>query len=135
MAHGDDIRQAVGQPFSLLDEARLSLMVSELMGALPIGVMLKGDALPGKTARFNVTGSGGGTFDVPLAFDEAPRLSTSPSRPTPSHCAGSPPIVSTRASWSSQLKATDHSSMPSWLQPRRSAPIDRQAVPIRSSVL
>ena len=70
--HGDDIRQAVGRPLNLLDEARLSLMVSELMSALPIGVALTGDVLPGRTARFNVTGAGGGTFDVPLALSESP---------------------------------------------------------------
>ncbi len=47
-------------------------MVSELMSALPIGVALTGDVLPGRTARFNVTGAGGGTFDVPLALSESP---------------------------------------------------------------
>ena len=35
--HGDDIRQAVGRPLDLLDEGRLSMMVSELMSALPSG--------------------------------------------------------------------------------------------------
>ena len=40
------------------------------MGALPIGVALTGEALPGRTARFHVTGPGGGTFDVPLALGE-----------------------------------------------------------------
>ena len=70
--HGDDIRQAVGLPFNLLDEGRLSLMVGELMGALPIGMALTGDVLPGRTARFIVTGTGGGTFDVPLDPTETP---------------------------------------------------------------
>ena len=70
--HGDDIRQAVGLPLNLLDEGRLSLMVGELMGALPIGVALTGDVLPGRTARFIVTGTGGGTFDVPLDPTEPP---------------------------------------------------------------
>jgi uncharacterized protein (TIGR03083 family) len=70
--HGDDIRQAIGQPLNLLDDARLTLMVSELMEALPIGVMLSGNALPGRSARFDITGSGGRTYDVALAFGEMP---------------------------------------------------------------
>jgi uncharacterized protein (TIGR03083 family) len=65
-AHGDDIRQAVGQPLDLLDEPRLTLMVRELMNALPFGVALTGSSLPGQTARFDLSGPGGGTFDVPL---------------------------------------------------------------------
>jgi uncharacterized protein (TIGR03083 family) len=68
--HADDIRQAVGRPLSLLDDDRLSLMVGELMGALPIGVALTGQALPGRSARFELEGPGGGTFDVALSFGE-----------------------------------------------------------------
>jgi uncharacterized protein (TIGR03083 family) len=68
--HGDDIRQATGRPLDLLDEARLSLMVSELMAALPIGMALAGGTEPGRTARFELSGWGGGTFTVPLAFGE-----------------------------------------------------------------
>ena len=70
--HGDDIRQAVGGPLNLLDDGRLSLMSGELMQALPIGTALTGQSRPGRTARFCLTGSGGGTFDVPLAWGEAP---------------------------------------------------------------
>ena len=70
--HGDDIRQAVGDPLNLLDDARLSLMSSELMQALPIGTALTGHSRPGRTARFCLTGSGGGTYDVPLAWGETP---------------------------------------------------------------
>ncbi len=71
--HGDDIRQAVQRPLNLLDEGRLGLMVSQLMRALPIGVVLTGQPLPGRTARYVVTGLGGGVFDIPLAFGESPQ--------------------------------------------------------------
>jgi uncharacterized protein (TIGR03083 family) len=70
--HGDDIRQAVNRPLNLLDDERLGLMVSQLMRALPIGVVLTGQPIPGRTARFIVTGAGGGVFDVPLALGETP---------------------------------------------------------------
>jgi uncharacterized protein (TIGR03083 family) len=68
-AHGDDIRAATERPLDLLDEGRLSLMVGELMGGLPLGLALVGASAPGKTARFELSGAGGGTFTVPLAFD------------------------------------------------------------------
>jgi uncharacterized protein (TIGR03083 family) len=68
--HGDDVRQATGRPLDLLDEARLSLMVSELMAALPIGMALTDGLQPGRTARFELGGWGGGTFTVPLAFGD-----------------------------------------------------------------
>jgi uncharacterized protein (TIGR03083 family) len=70
--HGDDVRRALGAPLNLLDDTRLSLMSGELMEALPIGTALTGQAHPGRTARFCLTGSGGGTFDVPLAWGDAP---------------------------------------------------------------
>jgi uncharacterized protein (TIGR03083 family) len=65
--HGDDIRHAIGQPLSRLDEPRLSLMVTELMRVLPMGLVLSACPQPGRTARLNLTGSGGGSFDVALA--------------------------------------------------------------------
>ncbi len=68
--HGDDIRQATGRPLNLLDEDRLSLMVNQLMRVLPLGLALSDTSRPGCTARINLTGSGGGRFDVPLAFGE-----------------------------------------------------------------
>ncbi len=68
--HGDDIRQAIGEPLHLLDEARLGLMVGELMGALPWGMALAGTTRPDRKARFDLTGPGGGTFDVPLTPEE-----------------------------------------------------------------
>ena len=71
-AHGDDVRQAVGKPLSLLDDARLTLMVSELMDALPAGMALTGQDLPGRSARFVLEGPGGGTFDAALSFGQSP---------------------------------------------------------------
>jgi len=68
--HGDDIRHAIGRPFNLLDEDRLSLMVNQLMRVLPLGLALSESSRPGRTARLNLTGPGGGSFDVPLAFGE-----------------------------------------------------------------
>lgn len=71
-AHGDDVRQAIGKPLSLLDDARLTLMVSELMDALPAGMALTGQDLPGRSARFVLEGPGGGTFDAALSFGQSP---------------------------------------------------------------
>jgi uncharacterized protein (TIGR03083 family) len=70
--HGDDIRHAVGRPPDLLDEPRLSLMVGELMRMLPMGLALSGCPQTGRTARFVLSGPGGGRFDVALAPDEVP---------------------------------------------------------------
>jgi uncharacterized protein (TIGR03083 family) len=64
--HGDDIRQAVGRPLDLLDDDRLGLMVNELMRVLPFGLALSGCPQPGRRARLQLSGPGGGTFDVPL---------------------------------------------------------------------
>jgi uncharacterized protein (TIGR03083 family) len=64
--HGDDIRQATGRPLDVLDEARLSLMVGELMRVLPLGLALSECVQPGRTARLNLTGVGGGSFHVAL---------------------------------------------------------------------
>ncbi len=68
--HGDDIRHATGRPLNLLDEDRLSLMVEQLMRVLPLGLALSDVSRPGHSARVNLTGPGGGSYDVPLAFDE-----------------------------------------------------------------
>jgi uncharacterized protein (TIGR03083 family) len=64
--HGDDIRLATGRPADLLDEFRLSLMVNELMRVLPLGLALSDCVQPGLTARLELHGPGGGTFDVSL---------------------------------------------------------------------
>jgi len=70
--HGDDVRHAVGRPLDLLDETRLSLMAGELMRVLPLGLALSGCPQPGRTARIDLTGPGGGSFHVALAPGELP---------------------------------------------------------------
>ncbi len=63
--HGDDVRQATGRPLDLLDEARLSLMVTELIASSPSAWPCR--AVPNRrTARLELTGPGGGVFDVSL---------------------------------------------------------------------
>jgi len=68
--HGDDIRHGVGLPLSLIDDARLALMAGEMMRVLPLGLELSGCPQPGRTARLNLRGAGGGSFDVTLAAGE-----------------------------------------------------------------
>ena len=68
--HDEDIRRATGRPAHELDDERLTLMSSELMTLLAHGMALTGNTRPGRTARFELTGSGAGTFDVALAPDE-----------------------------------------------------------------
>jgi uncharacterized protein (TIGR03083 family) len=67
--HGDDIRKVTNRPLDELDEDRLSLMVNELMRILPVGLGLSGSPQPGRTAELNLTGRGGGRFEIPLAPD------------------------------------------------------------------
>lgn len=69
--HGDDIRRACGRPPDPLDDPRLSLMSRELMRMLPFGMALRGTTRPGRCARLNLSGPGGGTYDLPLAPGEA----------------------------------------------------------------
>lgn len=68
--HDEDIRRATGRPANDLDDGRLTLMSSELMTLLAHGMALAGTTRPGRTARFELTGAGAGTFDVALAPDE-----------------------------------------------------------------
>jgi hypothetical protein len=70
--HDDDIRRATGHPANSLDDARLSLMVGELMRVLPFGLALSGCAQAGRTARIVLTGPGGGSFDVALSPGDDP---------------------------------------------------------------
>jgi hypothetical protein len=71
--HDDDIRRAVGLPLNVLDDARLSLMSSTLMGVLPYGLARAGTVQRGRTVRFDLTGSGGGhTFVASLAPEDPP---------------------------------------------------------------
>jgi uncharacterized protein (TIGR03083 family) len=70
--HGDDIRDAIGRGLDPLDAPRLSLMATQLMRVLPLGMAMSGCARPGRTARIHVTGPGGGTFLVPLSPGDVP---------------------------------------------------------------
>jgi uncharacterized protein (TIGR03083 family) len=59
--HDDDIRRAVALPPNPLDDARLSLMSSTLLGVLPYGMARAGTTRRGRTVRIDLTGPGGGT--------------------------------------------------------------------------
>jgi uncharacterized protein (TIGR03083 family) len=89
--HGDDIRRATGRPLDELDEERLSLMVSELMRVLPFGLALEGCSQSGRTARFDLSGPGGGIFDVSLDVDAVP----APPPPGPNGATAVPDITVT----------------------------------------
>ena len=66
--HDDDIRRALGLPANELDHDRLALMSSSLIGALAVGMALRGTERPGRSARIELTGSGGGaSFEVALS--------------------------------------------------------------------
>ena len=65
--HDEDIRRAIGRELNLLDDARLGLMSGELMEVLALGMALSGTTRPGRTARFEITGSGAGAYDIALA--------------------------------------------------------------------
>jgi uncharacterized protein (TIGR03083 family) len=68
--HDDDIRRAINRPPNSLDADRLALMSGDLMNVLNLGMALSGTTQPGRTARLNLMGPGGGTFDVALAPGE-----------------------------------------------------------------
>lgn len=70
-AHGLDICAAVGRPPFELDAERMAQLATRLMAAVPFALAYRGVALPGRTARFVLTGPAGGTYTVPLAPDAA----------------------------------------------------------------
>lgn len=72
--HDDDIRRAVNLPPNELDDERLALMSNDLMGVLSLGMALSGTTRPGRTARVDLTGSGGGSYLVALAPGEVAGL-------------------------------------------------------------
>ena len=65
-AHGMDIALATGRPMPMLDEARMQLMSSRLMAALPRALAYRGVRPLQRTARFVLTGPAGGCYDVLL---------------------------------------------------------------------
>jgi uncharacterized protein (TIGR03083 family) len=66
-AHGMDIALATGRPMPSLDDERMAMMSSRLMGAVPDALAYRRSAAPGRTARFVLTGPAGGCYTVPLA--------------------------------------------------------------------
>jgi uncharacterized protein (TIGR03083 family) len=72
--HDDDIRLALHRPPNVLDSDRLRLMSGDLMNVLNLGMALSGTTQPGRTARFNLMESGGGSYEVALAPGETPGL-------------------------------------------------------------
>jgi uncharacterized protein (TIGR03083 family) len=67
--HHEDVCRATGRPRPVLDGARLRLMSSDLMDALPAALTITGLARPGRTSRVVLTGLGGGTFERPMTMD------------------------------------------------------------------
>jgi uncharacterized protein (TIGR03083 family) len=68
--HDEDIRRATGRPLNPLDEPRLALMSSSLLGVLSGGMALSGTMQAGRTARIHVNGAGSRTYDIALALGE-----------------------------------------------------------------
>jgi uncharacterized protein (TIGR03083 family) len=68
--HDEDIRRALNRPANVLDAERLALMSGDLMNVLNLGMALSGATQPGRTARINLMGPGGGSYDVALAPGE-----------------------------------------------------------------
>ncbi len=66
-AHSLDIALATGRPLPQLDAERMALLSGRLMVVLPDALAYRGSALPGRTARFVLTGEAGGCYTVPLA--------------------------------------------------------------------
>jgi uncharacterized protein (TIGR03083 family) len=65
-AHGMDIALATGRPLPALDPSRMALMSSRLMAALPFALAYRRQPVPGRSARFVLTGPAGGCYTVPL---------------------------------------------------------------------
>jgi hypothetical protein len=68
-AHGTDICLAMGRPLLQLDAERMTTLSAELMSALPLALAYRGTTAPGRSARFVLTGTPGGSYTVPLAPD------------------------------------------------------------------
>jgi uncharacterized protein (TIGR03083 family) len=66
-AHAIDICRATGRPLPQLDPERMATLSAEVIGAVPLAMAYRGSAVPGRAARFVLTGPAGGTYTVPLA--------------------------------------------------------------------
>lgn len=75
-SHADDIRRATGRPLPAPDPAAMALLSSRLMRVAGLAVAFRGHELPPGTARFVLTGAGGGTYDVELGPDGDETLTT-----------------------------------------------------------
>jgi uncharacterized protein (TIGR03083 family) len=71
-AHGMDIALATGRPMPTLDYERMALLSSRLMAVVPHALAYRGSTVPGRAARFVLTGPAGGAYTVPLAPNEEP---------------------------------------------------------------
>jgi uncharacterized protein (TIGR03083 family) len=65
-SHLLDVTTATGLPMPDVDEPRLALMSSRLMGAVPIALALRDLMVDVAEVRFVLTGDGGGCYDIPL---------------------------------------------------------------------
>jgi hypothetical protein len=70
-AHGMDIALATGHALPALDASRMTLLSSRLMAALPLALAYRGQSVPGRSARFVLTGAAGGVYTVPLDLRRA----------------------------------------------------------------
>jgi uncharacterized protein (TIGR03083 family) len=68
-AHGMDIALVTGRPLPELEPARLKLMSSRLMEALPGALAYRGASVGDRTVRFVLTGPAGGCYDVAFATE------------------------------------------------------------------
>jgi uncharacterized protein (TIGR03083 family) len=73
-AHTQDICGATGRPRPELDTARMALMSTRLVAALPFAMALRGTSRSGKSVHLVLTGAAGGSFVVPMAVGEDPRV-------------------------------------------------------------
>jgi uncharacterized protein (TIGR03083 family) len=71
-AHMHDVAQATGRPVPDLDLPRMALMSERFMTVLPFAIAMRGNAAPGHTARFVLTGPAGGCYTVPLDPSQPP---------------------------------------------------------------
>lgn len=68
-AHATDICLATGRPLLQLDAERMTTLSAELMSVMPLALAYRGSTVPGRSARFVLTGPAGGSYTVPLAPD------------------------------------------------------------------
>lgn len=71
-AHSMDIASAIGGPLPELDPERMALLSSRLMAVVPLALAYRRATLPGRTARFVLTGRSGGCYTVALDPHDTP---------------------------------------------------------------